>query len=99
MVRNEQPPVYDPTVAAVNALLDTRGWTLGDLAQFQDIDLQPITQCRSVAETHKQIGITRQFLHALTREGQITAVRIGRRKVYEQSEIDRFIASHRAVVR
>jgi len=86
----------DATITAVDALLAARGWTVTDLATAKGADLRPVRQCLNIRQSCDQLGgITRQMLHGLTRDGKITAVKIGRRTMYEQTEIDRFIASAR----
>jgi excisionase family DNA binding protein len=47
----------------------------------------------SVPEAARQLGISPRFLWGLTRAGKIECVRIGRRVLYDQEALRRFIAS------
>ena len=84
----------DPVFTTVDAVLWASGKSVAEYCEARGVDIPTTTRCRKIPETCAQLGgITRQKLHALTIDGEITAVRIGRRVMYTQAEIDRFVAS------
>jgi hypothetical protein len=86
----------DPTITTVDTILAARGWTLTDFAKAKGVEFTDGVQLRTICQTCEKLGgLTRQTLHDLQRDGRIIPVRVGRRVMYEQAEIDRFVASCR----
>ncbi len=48
---------------------------------------------RSIQDTRVMLGVSRTTLHLLIKSKKLNAVKIGRRTLISQSEIERFIAN------
>lgn len=46
----------------------------------------------SAAEVAREMGFSRQYVNQLIREGRLVGVRVGRNRVFERREVDRFAA-------